>query len=118
VYHVIFSNGKGGQAQPLILSTISLGQTAYCTGLYLDTDYQKQFPFLNWKNTTAPADYEIGDVNGDSMISVLDATVIQRDVAKTSILDDEQKSRADLDGDSLITVLDATEIQRKVAKLN
>ncbi len=118
LYYVIFANGKGGQTQPLRLSTISLGQTAYCTGAYLDTDKDRQFPFINWTKTTTPADYEIGDVDGDGILSVLDATIIQRDVAKVSTLTDEQKSRADVDNDSLVTVLDATVIQRNVAKLD
>ncbi len=117
LYYVVFADGKGGQTQPLRLSTINLGQTAYCTGAYLDTDKDRQFPFTNWKKTTTPTDYEIGDVDADGILSVLDATIIQRDVAKVYTLTDEEKSRADVDTDGLVTVLDATAIQRKVAKL-
>lgn len=60
----------------------------------------------------------MGDVDGNSVLSVLDATIIQRDVAKTTALTDEQKTRADFNHDGSITVLDATAIQRKVAKLS
>lgn len=117
-YHVIFSNGLRCQTQPLALSTLNLGQTSYCTGLYKDNDKEFDFPFLDWKNTTASPDYEIGDVDGDSSISVLDATAIQRHLAKIDALSDEQIFRADVYIDDTITVLDATAIQRKIAKLD
>ena len=60
----------------------------------------------------------MGDVDGDGILSVLDATIIQRDVAKVYTLTDEEKSRADFNHDGLVTVLDATAIQRKIAKLS
>ena len=64
------------------------------------------------------ADEILGDVDGDSVVSVIDATAIQRDIAKLRALTDEEKSRADVDGDGEISVLDATAIQFKIAKLD
>ncbi len=58
----------------------------------------------------------LGDSNNDGEVSVLDATVIQRYVAKFA-LDIFNEKCADVDGDGEITVLDATEVQRYVSKL-
>lgn len=62
-------------------------------------------------------EYEIGDADGDGIVDVLDATVIQR---KLAYLDMDKAAmvhlRGDLDFDGL-TVLDATRIQRKIAGL-
>lgn len=58
----------------------------------------------------------LGDSDNDGDVGVLDATVIQRDVAKFALgIFNERVS--DVDGDGEITVLDATEIQRYVSKL-
>ncbi len=59
----------------------------------------------------------LGDVNGDGEISVLDATIIQRAVAKLVTLTEAEAACADVDGDGEIAVIDATIIQRFVAKL-
>lgn len=69
----------------------------------------------------------LGDSNGDSKLTVLDATVIQRIVASLQSPEypyyygahegDEHGYISDFDGDGSITVLDATAIQRKVAGL-
>ena len=64
------------------------------------------------------ADETLGDVDGDGVVSILDATAIQRDIAKLQTLTDEEKAKADLDGDGEVTVLDATAIQLKIAKLD
>lgn len=63
-----------------------------------------------------PAPYMIGDADGDNMISVLDATVIQRVVASLDVAD-YHETAADADGDGTVTVLDATSIQRHLADL-
>ncbi len=58
-----------------------------------------------------------GDADGDNKISVLDATLIQRHVAKSSTIDDTRITVADVDGDKKITVIDATYIQQYVASI-
>ena len=58
-----------------------------------------------------------GDVDGDSNVSVMDATQIQRHVAKAITLSTDALKCADVDGDSSVSVMDATTIQRYVAKV-
>ena len=74
---------------------------------------------VDWNEEDSLIGYEpvIGDVNGDGDVTVLDATLVQRAVAKTSPLDETQAACADVNGDGDVTVLDATIIQRFVAKI-
>ena len=60
---------------------------------------------------------KLGDVDGDKEISVMDATLIQRSLARQTTLTAEQELRADTDKDSEISVMDATNIQRLLARL-
>ena len=53
-----------------------------------------------------------GDADGDSEICITDATMIQRDVAKITEIDDDCRRSADVDSDGIITIMDATSIQR------
>ena len=57
----------------------------------------------------------IGDVDKDGEISVIDATEIQRHIARLNVLSVEQI--ADVDRDGGTTVFDATAIQMKLAKI-
>ncbi|MBQ2971600.1 MAG: starch-binding protein [Ruminococcus sp.] len=72
--------------------------------------------------TEVPTDKPIvdiiyGDVNGDGEVAVIDATLIQRHIAKIITLTEEQLERALVRGDAELTVMDATLIQQKVAKI-
>ena len=60
---------------------------------------------------------KLGDVDGDGEITILDATVIQRHLAKLTTLSETQLLVADTDKDGAVTILDATVIQRFLAKL-
>ncbi|MBQ2971119.1 MAG: dockerin type I repeat-containing protein [Ruminococcus sp.] len=63
--------------------------------------------------------YEVGDVDLDYQVSVLDATLIQRRVAQLGSLSDIQVyETADVDDDNEISVLDATSVQMKLSKSN
>ena len=57
----------------------------------------------------------IGDVDKDGKISVIDATEIQRHIARLNVLSVEQIADVDRDGET--TVFDATAIQMKLAKI-
>ena len=116
-YYVIFSNGLDGQSMSVKFSTLNLGQTAYCTGFYLDTDKEFKFPDLSFKETIAEKDGLIGDVDNDGAVTILDATTIQMHIASLLTLSDEQLKLADVDGDNNVTVLDATSIQITLAEL-
>lgn len=57
----------------------------------------------------------IGDANGDGVISIVDATLIQKYLANLENFDDEQLSVADANGDGKITIVDATQVQKYIA---
>lgn len=59
----------------------------------------------------------IGDVNGDSVVSITDATLIQQHTAQLFTIDETRHSFADTDKNGKITIIDATMIQRFLAQL-
>ncbi len=61
--------------------------------------------------------YIFGDVDGDSVVSVIDATKIQKFKAQLLTEKDINLDAADTDGDGYVTVLDATRIQKYKAQL-
>lgn len=68
--------------------------------------------------TTEPAAaYKIGDVNLDDLISIRDATLIQKAVARFVTLTKEQEKLADTDFNGSVNVKDATLIQKYLAKI-
>ena len=67
---------------------------------------------------TIPKDeFLLGDVDGDGKVSILDATKIQRHIAKLEILSEDKLSHADTNKDGNVTIKDATQIQMLIAKL-
>ena len=61
--------------------------------------------------------YLLGDVDGDKVISVLDATKIQKVKAKILSEKDINTDAADVDGDGVVSVIDATRIQKFKAQI-
>ena len=57
-----------------------------------------------------------GDADNDSVVSVMDATAIQRHCAQKIELDALALLRADVDDDNVVSVMDATKIQRFIAQ--
>lgn len=55
-----------------------------------------------------------GDVNGDGLVTVIDATLVQRCLAQTE--HNIPLQAADVNGDGALTVEDATMIQRYLAE--
>ena len=78
-------------------------------------------------NGSGGDDIILGDVDGDGVVTVLDAARIQKFIARMINIDgskydgtaptDKQKRTADVDGDGVISVLDATRIQKYKAKM-
>ncbi len=66
------------------------------------------------KNKYTPTMYEMGDVDLDGRVTVVDSTVIQKYVVGMTTLNDTQKSVADVNGDTRINVVDATDIQKSL----
>ncbi len=60
----------------------------------------------------------MGDVNGDGIVSIMDATDIQMHLADIKILSDDMISRAKVLGNDEVSVLDVTAIQRYLALLD
>lgn len=58
----------------------------------------------------------LGDVDGDGVVSIIDATCIQRHLASIPVFF-YKEAAADTDGDGSVTILDATYIQRWLANL-
>ena len=59
--------------------------------------------------------YQMGDVNLDGKVTVVDATEIQKYIAQSVTLNDTQMVVADVDKNGKITVVDATMIQYYIA---
>ncbi len=62
-------------------------------------------------------EYDLGDVDADGTISVMDATEIQLYLAQSATLTNAQQKLADSDKDGSVSVLDATQIQMFLAQL-
>lgn len=69
-------------------------------------------------DTEYPVDWGIiGDVDSDGKLSVLDATLIQKNVAKIVSFFQSEASLADFNNDGSVDILDATLIQKYVVGL-
>ncbi len=62
-------------------------------------------------------DQLIGDVNSDGIVSIADATELQKHLANIIDFDDEQLAVADTNGDGSVSIADATQIQKYLAQL-
>lgn len=60
----------------------------------------------------------MGDINKDSYISIVDASLVQRIIAGDITADTEQTVSADVNNDGKITIDDATAIQKFIAKFD
>lgn len=65
--------------------------------------------------TTRTQQFEIGDVNLDGYVNIVDVTLIQRYLADIAKLSETQKTNADFNNDGSISIKDATAIQRYLA---
>ncbi len=65
----------------------------------------------------AQSSFVYGDTDLDGDVNIIDATYIQRHLAKLTTLTDEQIKRAKVSGGDELNIIDATYIQRKLAKL-
>ncbi|MGN0490235.1 carbohydrate-binding domain-containing protein [Ruminococcus sp.] len=59
----------------------------------------------------------LGDADGDGLVAINDATLIQRHTAEFGNIPDERKAAADVNADDCITVADATLIQKYLAEI-
>ncbi len=68
--------------------------------------------------TLAQSSGLLGDADGDGEVTITDATVIQRSLARYIDLTDEGELLADVDRSGSVTISDATYIQRHLARLS
>lgn len=62
--------------------------------------------------------FSMGDVNGDGKVSVQDATLIQKHLAKIVTLEKIQQEAGDLVASPGLSISDATAIQKRLAKID
>lgn len=86
------------------------------TATVTSTDGNNQTATLSF--TFNVYDKTYGDSNSDGMVSVMDATHIQRMLAGNITADEINNELADCDANSSVDVLDATLIQRYIAQLS
>lgn len=70
------------------------------------------------KSTVNPVKTLLGDVDGDGKITIKDATLIQKYLAKFVMPDNYNYDAADTDSNAEINIKDATNIQKFLAKLS
>lgn len=108
-------NGKADVTVPLttaMCSGFDMSKTGEQTVSVMYVDFKATF-----KITVLPSEGELakGDVNGDSIVSLKDATLIQKYLASISVLTDKQKTAGDVNGDGSLSLKDATTIQKFLA---
>ncbi len=67
---------------------------------------------ITTEESETPSGYILGDADGDGIVTILDATWIQRALAGIGALAGFNEAAADVDGDGDVTILDATYLQR------
>lgn len=82
-------------------------------GKFQDTDTEVNYFFKRFAPESLKA--VNGDIDGDSELTILDATAIQLHLAKKKVLDDETAARGDYNYDEVTTVMDATLLQQFLA---
>ncbi len=129
--NVIFNNGAGTQTDDLTFTPYAYYDNGAKKWVNVDKPIETQPTTEKPTETQAPTTpstepttapptpgkLKLGDVDFDGTIAVLDATVVQRYVAKSVELSKDALLAGDVDKDGNVSVLDATAIQRVVAKL-
>ncbi len=59
-----------------------------------------------------------GDVNNDGLITIVDATIVQKYIVNKAQLDNVNQKLADVDVDGVITVKDATAVQKYIVNVD
>ena len=59
----------------------------------------------------------VGDVNGDGVVNITDATTVQKHIAQLIELEGDCLKSADANGDGAVNIADATQIQKYIAQL-
>ena len=117
---IIFNNGEGLQSED-VYDTWKTGY--WLTDEINDLGYYIVDAFYGDTDPTSgtvPSPGEMrkkGDINGDGIVSVADATLVQQHAAEMITLEGEALSAADTNGDGIVSVADATLIQQFAAEI-
>lgn len=68
---------------------------------------------INFEQTKS--EYEIGDVNLDGTVTIMDATLVMKANVGLETLTEQQEKLADFNNDGLVNIVDATDIQKRLA---
>ncbi len=142
VYRITSDNGvnlrSGAGTSYKVIGAIAYGQTATVTKIKKADGYNWGYTSYNGKtgwfvidfaelvykkteddiqNDDIILNYIIGDVDGDNELTITDATMIQRILAKLIIPTEYMLKVADYDGNSEIDINDVTKIQRHLVHL-
>ena len=83
------------------------------TGVFADDDITVTYHYADYIPSSFTA--EVGDVDGDGKVTILDGTAVQRHLAGIAVLDAEHEARGDYDYSGKLTILDVTKLQRYLA---
>ena len=82
-------------------------------GVFGDEDTTVTYTYTDYIPASLTA--EVGDVDGDGSITILDGTAVQRHLAGIDVLDEEHEKRGDYDYSGDTTIVDVTKLQRYLA---
>ena len=123
--YVIFNNGAGTQYPTNVGYEVKKGDSKIFNGSGLDdyvvdvpvTEPVTTQPVTTEPVTTEPSEEIMGDVNGDGVVNIFDATEIQLYAAELKSFTEQQKKLADVYADGEVNIFDATQIQLIIAEL-
>lgn len=126
---IVINNGKGAQSEDITEFDYDyywFDGSKNNLGHYLVTPYYGDYNPTEPTDTTIestttethnPGDFTLGDVSGDGIITVADATLVQQYAAEMITLDGSALAAADTNHDGIVTVADATLIQQYAAEM-
>lgn len=107
---IVISDGNGHQTEDITDFTVN---SYWLGGSKNDLGYYLVSPHPGYIEPTV----KLGDVNGDDLISVSDATLVQQQAAELINLEGSALAAADTNHDGIVTVADATLIQQYAAEM-
>ena len=118
ISRIAFANCTALEYIEIPKSVISIDDTAFYNdnivlGVYKDT-YALQYAEENEIDHIILDGDKIGDVNGDGVVDILDATEIQKYAAESRDFTDEQFELGDINKDGYCDVIDALLVQKSV----
>ena len=112
---IVISDGNGHQTEDITDFTVN---SYWLDGSKNDLGYYLVSPSPGYIEPTGePGKYKLGDVNGDDIISVSDATLVQQQAAELINLEGSALAAADTNHDGIVSVADATLIQQYAAEM-